>query len=173
MRINKFLKHIGKLNEEELRAELKLLYNKIDEVKKFYKFELGDPKDKEKYFNKIKTDIKSKFATRSFRKPRRPRIQKLNSILSQLKKDVVFEYELIDIYLFTTETAITFMYDYYFQSEPLFNLISKYFSNACLLIEANLMQDTYRQRVANLYSKIKLNKAIAFECKQAFDSCYE
>jgi hypothetical protein len=172
MRINKFLKHIGQLNEDELREELKLLYNKLDAVKKFYKFELGSKKDKEKYYQKVKANIQSKFATRSYRKPRRPRIQKLNSLLSQLKKDVVFEYELIDIYLFTTETAINFMYNYYFQSEPLFNLISNSFRTACLLIESNLMQEKYKLRTTVLYEKIKLNKAIASECREAFESCF-
>jgi len=140
MRINKFLKHIEKLDEDDLRRELKLLYEKLDEVKRFYKFEIGDPKDKEKYYTKIKTNIKSKFATRSFRKPRRPRIQKLHSLLTQLRKDVVFDFELIDIYLFTVESGVEFMHDYYFQSEPLINLINKYFEKACLLIESNLMQ---------------------------------
>ena len=95
MRKSKFLKHINQLGEEELREELTLLFDKLPEVKTFYKFELGDTKAKEKYYTRIKNDIKSKFATRSFKKPRRPRIQKINSMLSQLRKDVVFEFELI------------------------------------------------------------------------------
>ena len=160
MRISKFLKHLERLNEEELRAELKLLYEKLDEVKRFYKFELGDSKEKEKYYQKIKNNIKSKFATRSFRKPRRPRIQKLHSLLSQLKKEVVFDFELIDIYLFTAESAINFMHEYYFQSEPLYNLILKYFETSCQLIDANLMHDQYKERVWAILQKIKFYKAI-------------
>jgi hypothetical protein len=173
MRINKFLKHIDKLDEDDLRRELKLLYEKLDEVKRFYKFEIGDPKDKEKYYNKIKTNIKTKFATRSFRKPRRPRIQKLHSLLTQLKKDVVFDFELIDIYLYTVESAIEFMHDYYFQSEPLINLINKYFEKACLLIEANLMQNEYQSRVKEIVQKVRLNRALGHECMSIYSKTFE
>ena len=172
MRKSKFLKHLERLNEEDLRAELSLLYEKLDEVKKFYKFELGDSKDKEKYYQKVKTNIKSKFATRSFRKPRRPRIQKLNSLLSQLKKDVVFDFELIDIYLFTVETAVNFMHEYYFQSEPLYNLILKYFEVACQLIESNLMHDEYKDRVWRILQKIKFYRAIGPDCLSVYESTF-
>jgi len=173
MRKSKFLKHINQLGEEELREELTLLFDKLPEVKTFYKFELGDTKAKEKYYTRIKNDIKSKFATRSFKKPRRPRIQKINSMLSQLRKDVVFEFELIDIYLFTVECGVNFMHEYYFQSEPLYNLILKYFEKACHLCENNLMQDQYKQRCNNIVQKLKFYKAIGEDCLSLYQDTFE
>ena len=168
MRKSTFQKHIDQLSEEELKAELSLLYDKIEAVKKFYKMELGSVKDKKKYYDAAKKLITSKFATKSFRKPRRPRIQKVNSILRELKDRAIFEFEMIDIYLFTAETAISFMRDYYFQSDPVFNITTNCFSKACVLIKENRMESEYLERCDQIIERSRYYIGMNKELKKAY-----
>lgn len=146
MRKSTFQKHINQLGEDDLRQELLLLFNKVPEVALYYKMELGTEKERTKMYDKAKADIASKYKTRSIRKPRRPRIQKIKKIISELNKLTVFSYEMIDIYLFNTESAIQFHNNYDFHSTPLFNTILNSFESALDLIEQNMMEDTYRER---------------------------
>jgi hypothetical protein len=81
MRKSSFIKHINQLEEEDLRSELLMLFSKVKGVSEFYKMELGSEADRKKLYDKAKKDIASKFATKSYRRPRRPRIQKTYKIL--------------------------------------------------------------------------------------------
>lgn len=150
-----FLKHIEQLGEEELREEIKLLYTKSKEVKHFYALELGEQKDREKIYAKAKKDIASKYATKSRRRPRRPRIQKINTLLSSLHKNAVFPHEMIDIYLFNCECGIEFMRKYYFQSTPLYNGITKSFGKATEIIGLERMQEQHSDRVLKILESVE------------------
>ena len=86
MRKSNFVKHINALNEEELREEMGILYQKLEEVRKYYTMELGSAKDREKKYALAKKEIKAKFATKGIRKPRRPRVQKVRQILKKSDK---------------------------------------------------------------------------------------
>ncbi len=147
MRRSTFLKHISSISEEELRDELLQLFTKVPEVKSFYSMELGDEKDREKIYEKAKVSIQAKYKTKSYRKPRRPRIQKINALLKDLEKKAVFSWEMIDIYLFNAEQGLSFMRDYRFYSEPLKNTILNSLRKALPLIEESLFQEKYKERV--------------------------
>ena len=146
MRRSAFLKHVHLLNEEELREELISLFSKLDDVKKFYALELGTDEDRKRIYAQAKKIISAKYSTKSFKKPRRPRIQKVNAILNNLKKEAVFPFELIDIYLFNVETAIHFMRSYHFDSTPIRNSIESSFRKALELMSSERMEEKYHQR---------------------------
>lgn len=152
MRRSTFLKHIHNINEEELRDELIHLFNKIPEVKAYYALELGSEKDRQKIYDKAKESIKAKYRTKSYRKPRRPRIQKINSLLRELEKSAVFQWEMIDMYLFNAEQGLLFMKTYKFYSEPLKNTIINSLKKALPLIEESLFQEKYKDRVEAMIS---------------------
>jgi len=173
VRKSTFLKHIQNLEEEDLREELSLLYDKVKEVKQFYMMELGSTDDRQKRYLKAKQEIIAKFKTKSYRKPRRPRIQKINKIVSELKKISIFGYEMIDIYLFLTETGLTFMKEYRFESIPLENLIVKSYTKAIELIVVSKMEEEYEDR-----SEMILNDADRFfpineELEAQFSKAYK
>lgn len=159
MRKVTFQKHINQLGEEDLREELMMLFGKVPEVAQYYKMELGTEKERTLMYEKAKTDIASKYKTRSYKKPRRPRIQKIKKIISELNKLTVFNYEMIDVYLFNTEAAITFHNEYNYYSTPLFNTILSSFESALDLIEQNMMADTYHERC----------KKIAYSCDYLYN----
>lgn len=154
MRKSSFIKHIQQLGEEDLREELTMLFTKVKAVSEFYRMELGTESDRKKLYDKAKANIKSKFATKSYRKPRRPRVQKVNLLLRELKDKAIFDYEMIDIYLFTCETALEFCSEYEFHSIPVSNIIINTYDNAIKLISYNSMDSDYKDRCAKIIKMI-------------------
>lgn len=150
-----FLKHIKNLSEEELKEELAMLFDKVEGVKTYYKMDLGSDSDREKIYKKVKKNIASKYATKSYRKPRRPRIQKVNLILGKIKNESIFSHEIIDVYLFTVETAVHFMIEYDFYSEVLENNIVKTFLKAHFLIKDNRMEEEFEERYNKILNQCK------------------
>ena len=173
MRRSTFLKHIQNLEEDDLRSELTLLYDKVKEVKQFYMMEIGSEQDRQKRYDKAKTEITAKFKTKSYRRPRRPRIQKINKIISELKQISVFNYEMIDVYLFCSETGLAFMNEYRFDSMPLNNLITKSFEKALNLIAECKMENDYKERCIDINLKSKRYYEISDLMQQHFEIAFD
>lgn len=154
MRKTAFLKHINELSEDDLRQELDNLFTSIVEVRNYYKMDLGSDNDRKKLFDKAKKDLLTKYTSKSYRRPRRPRIQKVNTILTDMSKLSIFDFEMIDLYLFNTEAAVSFMIEYRFASPPLFNTIIKYYNKALLMIQDTVLQSEYEERCQILIDKL-------------------
>ncbi|MEE9372527.1 MAG: DUF6155 family protein [Saprospiraceae bacterium] len=154
MNRNTFKKHINQLEVEELKEELFALFTKVKGVKNYYLMELGDDKQRQKIYNKAKKEITAKYATKSYRRPRRPRIQKIKTIIKSLENESILPYELIDIYLHNSEVAIAFMMEYSFYSTPLTNSINNTFIKALELIDSELMKSEYEERCLALTNEM-------------------
>jgi hypothetical protein len=172
MRKSQFIKHINALGEADLREELNMLFTKLDEVKKFYTMELGSAADRQRKYDAAKSDIKAKFATKGIRKPRRPRIQKVKQILSATEKLAVFNFEMIDLYLYTTESALKFMGKYNYLSTPLFNIINNSFDRAVDLIIENKMAVDYEERCRKILGNARISRDIHSGIKASFNRIY-
>lgn len=146
MRISTFKKFLDSLSEESLKQELLDLYTKNKEVKTYYLMELGTEEDRKKIYDRAKKAIQSKFKTKSYRKPKRPRISKVNAILKDLHSLSIFKDEMADLYLYNCEVALHFMEEYYYYSEPVVNNIYKSFEAACKLIQADMTEDHFEKR---------------------------
>ena len=149
----KFKKHLSELNHEELKHELLNLYTQIEDVRKYYAMELGSEKDRTRIFDKAKKEIEAKYTTKSYRKPRRPRIQKVNAILSRMSKSSVFEHELIDLYLFDIEKAMIFSIKYHFYSHVLGNHLVKTFEKTLQMIRRAHVWDLFDERCRLVISR--------------------
>lgn len=161
MRLSSFKKFIDSLDEDGLREEMVRLYTKLEEVKTFYKMDLGTDKDRKRVFDQTKKAIAKKYLTKSYRKPRRPRIQKVNKLLSETRKSTFLDFEMIDIYLFTSETAMEFMVEYDFYSDVLVNNICNTFEKAQKLIKENLMEEEFDSRIKALRKKAKYSREVS------------
>ena len=150
---SKFIKHLKELNIEELKHELLDLFAKVPEVRKHYAMELGTDKEREKIFNKAKKEIEAKYATKSYRKPRRPRIQKINSILSMMRKASIFDHEMADLYLFDIEAALVFIVKYHFYSQVLGNHIRSVFEKALNIIAQEQVTEMYQERINRILDR--------------------
>jgi len=142
---NHFNKYLQSLTEEEKTAELKMLHTKFKEVKKYYALELGSQEDRQKLYTKSKKAISNLYLIRGIHR-KRPRIQKLNKLLSDLKKDAIFPHELIDVYLHSVKHACQFFKDKRKSPDATVNHSVKSFMTALDLIEDAQMQDQYQER---------------------------
>ena len=173
MRKSSFVKHINQLEEEDLRSELLMLFTKVKAVSEYYKMELGSEEDRKRLYEKAKKDIASKFATKSYRRPRRPRIQKAYKILSEVKSKSVFDYEMIDVYLFTCEKAVEFVWEYEFASTPVFNMIAKTYDMALSLIKISNMEEEYRERSENILVEITFDRELNSKITETYRNVYD
>jgi hypothetical protein len=153
LRISTFKKFVESISEEELRSELLKLYAQNSDVKRHYLMELGGENDRKKVYDKAKKDIAAKYSTRSFRRPKRPRISKVNAILKEINSISIFKDEMADLYLYNCQVALDFMEHYYFYSEPVVNNIFNSFKSACELIQSDMVEDSYSTRCENLVEK--------------------
>jgi len=150
MRSPSFNKYINSLDHEELKTEIKHLFKKIPAVKEYYKMELGSETERKKLFDKAKEEIRSRYATKSYRRPRKPRIQKINKILSTMKKKSIFQHELVDLYLFDIETCIDFARNYQLHTQVMQNHIDQVFQRAQLIIEGDQLGEMFKSRLVNI-----------------------
>ncbi len=168
MRKSKFRKHLELLEEDELRRELDTLYEKIKAVREYYVMELGTAEDRKVLYDRAKSEIKAKYATKSYRKPRRPRIQKINYILSEMKKKSVFSHEMTDLYLFDVEAAILFMRQYDFFSEVLANHVISVFEEAIRLVRAQRLEGEWLNRCGNIVAGTRFLPGVQIELDRIF-----
>lgn len=173
MQKSKFTKFIQSLNEEELKIELDNLYNRLSDVKHYYSLELGSDADRKRIYDKVKKDLASKYKTKSYRKPRRPRIQKINTILREVEKHAVYTFELGDIFLYNVECATIFSKEYQFFSDPLKNVILKSYEKACLYIRDALMEEEFNDRLKTVIVNMKNFPWIAIELEQIYDRHFD
>jgi len=150
MKISQFKKFIYSLEEEDLREELHILYSKYQEVKNHYAMELGNDIDRVKIFTKAKIEIEKKYATKSVRKPRKPRIRLINNLLKDLDQKSIFSHEMIDIYLFNVECGNKFMKEYDFYNVALGNTIQNSFQAAINIIKDSMLESDFNIRCQNI-----------------------
>lgn len=162
MNRNQFVKHLRQLNREELEEEILLLYDKIPDIKEFYKMEMGSDADRKKVYDKYKKEIQSCFKTKSYRKPRRPRIKKTKAILKEARSKSIFDHELADLVLHTAEEAIYFHVEYGFYSETLINNIISWFDEAITLISRSMTEELFETRRTDIVQ----NRGIPFELRK-------
>ncbi len=168
----RFTKHLKELNIEEMRHELLALYDKVPGVKQYYSMELGTDKDRERIYAKAKKEIVAKYATKSFRRPRRPRIQKINAIIARIEKASIFEHELVDFYLFDLETALVFIARYNFYSTVLGNHIVKIFEKAAIAIAREQIQSMYQERCDLILDRAVLIPEVHWELTSKYRECF-
>ncbi len=147
MRKSQFLKHIESLEIEDLKEEITLLFDKVKGVKEYYKMELGSDEDRLKMYTTLKKEITKCFVTRSYRKPRRPRIKKLKALLKEAHKNSIFDHEMADVYLHASEAGLYFNMEYDFYSETLRNNIIQCFEKSLMLISSSMTKDLFEERV--------------------------
>jgi len=149
-------KYINSLSQEELQKELIMLYKKLPAVKEYYKMELGSEKERKQLYKKAKIEIAKRYATKSYRRPRKPRIQKINKLLSEMKKKSIFDHEMVDLYLYDIETCLQFAKEYRLVTTVMENHISQIYKKVEALIEENNIEELFADRI----DAIKQNRLV-------------
>jgi len=166
-------KHLKELNIEELKYEIMGLYGKLPGVREHYVLELGSEQARKRIYTRIKKDITSKYATRSRRRPRNPRIQKINGIISKIEKAIIFKFELVDIYLHDVECALQFVVHHYYYSSVLYNHIYTIFQKAVILIQEEQVHDMYKDRCQLILDRSTVMMEIHLDLNKLFNQCFD
>lgn len=172
MRISDFNKYLESLEVEDLQNELTILYNKFHNVKEYYALELGNNQERTKIYTKAKMEIKKKYATKSYRKPRKPRIRGINKVLTEMSKKTIFEHEMIDLYLFNTEQANEFIKTYDIFTTPIYNTIKNSFDTAIQLIAKSQLESENKTRCHNIVNNCT-NYELRRYLKSNFNTAFE
>lgn len=172
MRKSSLKKHLESLNKEELQSEILILFDKFKEVKNHYKLDLGTVEDRVKVYNQAKVEISKCFKTKSYVRPRRPRIKIMNSVIKRMEKSVLFEHEMIDIRLHAAESVATFMNEYNYLSDTLFNALLKNYELALGIIQQSKLEDEHQSRIQNLLNQIDEYYWISEEVKGLYVKVY-
>jgi len=169
MQKSKFTKYISSLDEDELRQEMDNLYTKVDGVKHYYTLELGTDMDRKRIYDKVKKNLTAKYATKSRRRPRKPRVAKINAILRDVEKHSVYTFELGDVFLFNAECATEYIQKYDVITDPLTNVLMSSYTKACLYIRDALMEDEFEERLLSVIEKVKFHFFIRKELQAIYD----
>jgi hypothetical protein len=172
MRSAAFTKYLNSLSPEELQKELKMLYSKIPAVKDFYKMELGDEKARASLYKKVKAEIDSRYATKSYRRPRKPRIQKVNKLLSDMKKKSIFSHELVDLYIYDLEQCIALADEYHIFTTVMYNHINQVFEKAIEIIMADKLEDMFKERIDEILDWTRKCWEEFYHLEDLYDECY-
>ena len=168
MRKSKFNHFVESLEKEELIEEMKKLYTRISEVKDFYAMELGSDVDRKRIFDGAKKKIDRYYRTKSYRKPKAPRIRYLQNLLREMHSLSVFTHETVDLYLYDVEKALDFLDQYYFYSKTLYNHLEKIFTTACKLIHEGRLQEMFDVRIERIMQIAGNHREIYSEFNKAF-----
>ena len=147
--LNRYLKE---LDRNELENEVKKLYSKFDQVKKYYEMELSP--DTSGILNEYKNKIKQEyFPNRGFGKARSGESRK---IISEFKKISIFKKDVIELLLYRVEMMIEFSNAYGGIDEPFYNSLESSFKEACKTIQEEKLEQEYwaacRELIERTYS---------------------
>lgn len=144
--LNKFLKEMSK---KDLENEVKKLYNKFKEVKKYYEVEFCE--DTAEILNEYKQKIRKEyFPTRGFGKARNRESRKM---VNDFKKISIFQKDVVELLLYRVETMIDFTNEYGDINEAFYNSLESSFEEACKLIKAEKLEKEYGEECRRLMNE--------------------
>jgi len=135
--LNKYLKE---LNRTELEVEIKKLYTKFGEVKKYYEIELSQ--DTSKVLNEFKNRIRKEYFPS--RGNGRASNKESRKVISEFKKISIFQKDVIELILCRVETMIEFTKTYGDIDEPFYNSLESSYNEACKLILNEKLEKEYK-----------------------------
>ena len=174
MRKAAFTKFIDSLSEEELRSELSQMYDKYKEVKAHYAMELGSEKDRQRVFQSAKKDIAAKYKTKSYRRPKRPRISKVKTILKKMEKISIFKEEMADLYFYNCECILHFIEEYDFHSDPLYNNLGESFQKGVDLVMMSMQEEAFTSRCKDIVERtFGINEFLGEDINQCYKNVFD
>lgn len=133
-----FNKYIGHLEEEDLRAELSLLYARFPVLREYYVMELTDPK---KVIDKYKAKMRKSFF------PTRGRGKRGRSVSSKLIKAFaavsIHPKDLIELHFYRAELMAEYIKTMRVDSEGFHESTVKTFADACAMADREVLLDYF------------------------------
>ena len=137
-----FLRLLKELDEEELREELKSLYERFPVLREYYKLELSG--SKKTVLDKYKKDVRKAFCTGRRRMGKRGRSNSAK-VMKDFKEVSIHVKDLIELNFYRVAVMIEAMDYYNVDNEPFYNSMLKSFERAAKMAQQELMLDTFRE----------------------------
>ncbi|WP_027003559.1 DUF6155 family protein [Hugenholtzia roseola] len=144
--LNKYLKELTK---EELEKEIRKLYSKFENVKEYYKLELGE--DTSKVLGEYKRKIRGEYFSK--RGMGRASSKESRKVISEFKKISIFQDDVIELLLYRVEVMQEFANEYGdagYVSEPFCSSMTTSFQEACKLIKTEKLETKFRPIVQKM-----------------------
>jgi hypothetical protein len=136
-----FLKLLAELDEEELREELKALYERFPVLREYYKMELSG--NTRKLLEKYKVALRKTFFTGRRRMGRRARSNSAK-VIKDFKEISIHAKDVIELQFYRVAVMIEAMEHYNVDNEQFCNSLQSSFTQAAKLAEKELMLDIFK-----------------------------
>lgn len=137
-----FLRLLKELDEEELREELKSLYERFPVLREYYKLELSG--STKAVLEKYKKDVRKAFFTGRRRMGKRGRSNSAK-VIKDFKEVSIHVKDLIELNFYRVAVMIEAMEYYNIDNEPFYNSMSTSFVKSAEMAQKELMLDTFRE----------------------------
>jgi hypothetical protein len=142
-------KYLNSLDEKGLKKEVKILYDKFDQVKQYYDLELGN--SRMRILNEYKEKIKEEYFPK--RGYGRASNRESKKVISEFKKISIQQKDVIELLLYRIEMMVKFTAEYGDIDEPFYNSLENGFKEACKLVEREKLKQYYRNYCQELVSR--------------------
>ncbi len=147
-----FLRLLKELDEDELREELKSLYERFPVLREYYKLELSG--STKAVLEKYKAAVRKAFFTGRRRMGKRGRSNSAK-IIKDFKEVSIHTKDLIELNFYRVAVMIEAMDYYNVDNEPFFNSMSKSFERAAEMAEKEQMLDTFREMADKIVTSLE------------------
>lgn len=136
-----FLKLLVELDEDELREELKALYERFPVLREYYKMELSG--NTRKLLEKYKASLRKTFFTGRRRMGRRARSNSAK-VIKDFKEISIHAKDVIELQFYRVAVMIEAMEHYRVDNEQFCKSLQSSFIQAAKLAQKELMLDTFK-----------------------------
>ena len=136
-----FLKLLAELDEDELREELKALYERFPVLREYYKMELSG--NTRKLLEKYKAALRKTFFTGRRRMGKRARSNSAK-VIKDFKEISIHAKDVIELQFYRVAVMVEAMEYYNVDNESFCNSMFKSFVQAAELAQKELMLDTFK-----------------------------
>lgn len=137
-----FLRLLKELDEEELREELKSLYERFPALREYYKLELSG--STRVVLDKYKKDVRKAFFTGRRRMGKRGRSNSAR-VIKDFKKVSIHVKDLIELNFYRVAVMVEAIDHYEVENEPFYKSMFTGFERAAEMAQKELMLDTFRK----------------------------
>jgi len=136
-----FLRLLKELDEDELREELRALYERFPVLREYYKMELSG--NTKALLDKYKKTLRKTFFTGRRNMGRRARSNS-NKVIKDFKAIAIHQKDVVELYFYRVACMVEAMEHYDVDSEQFYLSMFKSFSAAAELAQKELMLETFR-----------------------------
>jgi len=147
-----FLRLLKELDEDELRGELKALYERFPVLREYYKLELSG--STKAVLDKYKKDVRKAFFTGRRRMGKRGRSNSAR-VIKDFKEVSIHAKDLIELNFYRVAVMIEAMEYYHVENEPFYHSMLKSFERSAEMAEKELMLGTFRAMADEIVSSFE------------------